>query len=90
MKATTERPEYVLARVSEPTIREGKLLIPLVTPGNTHQEAAVCNALLENGYLMAEVREMRHIPREWTATAIKAYIAEHGMAVFPVPASPLA
>lgn len=77
------RPEYVLANVDRPTLKADKLLIPLVCPGNTHQEATVCASLLEHGYSMGEVREMRHIPREWTATAIRGYVTTHGEAAFP-------
>lgn len=75
--------EYVLAMVDRPTKREdGKLLIPLVVPGNTHQEATICAFLLKQGWPMGEVRKNRRIPREWTGAAIFAYVQQHGEAVF--------
>ena len=82
--APITRPEYVLAAVDAPRVEGGKMLIPLVEIGNGEQEATIFAFLLEHGYSMGEVREMRvHVPREWTAKAIRAYVAEHGPAVFP-------
>ena len=76
--------EYRLAMVDRPQRKDGLLLIPLVAFGNTNQEATVCNFLLEQGWPMGEVRRQRHIPREWTAQAIRGHARAHGEAAFPV------
>ena len=79
-------PEYVLTVCGQPQRKDDRLLIPLVTPGNTHQEATICAFLLGQGYSMKAVREVRgHVPRKWTAAAIKAYVADRGPAEFPPP-----
>ena len=78
------RPEYVLAAVLKPTIKDGKLLCPLVAiPDAAMMEATICYYLLKNGYSMGEVRDLRRIPREWTAKAIFAHIEQHGEAEYP-------
>ena len=74
--------EYQLASVDQPQRKDDTLLIPLVTVGNTHQEAAVCNFLLEEGWPMAAIRQQRHIPSQWTAKAIRRFIDENGQAHF--------
>lgn len=79
------RPQYVLAQVETPFLKNGKLFVPLVAIGDTHMEATICHALLMNGYSMGEIRGIRHyIPRQWTAKAIIAYIEDHGKAVRPI------
>ena len=77
-------PECVLIGSGQPQRQGDRLLIPLVIPGNTHQEATICAFLLDQGYSMKAVRETRgHVPRKWTAAAIKAYVADRGPAEFP-------
>lgn len=80
------RPEYVLAAVNKPILNEKKnqLLCPLVAiPDAMMMEATICFYLLRNGYSMGEVRELRHIPREWSGQAIMAHIERHGEAEYP-------
>ncbi len=77
---TEQKPEYVLAHVCEPILDKGKLLIPLVAFGDTHMEATICHAMLKNGYSWAEIKEHRHLPRQWTAAAVIAHIGQHGSA----------
>lgn len=80
-----QRPEYVLAHVSRPMLKDGRLLIPLLVPGDTHMAATICYAMLTNGYSWAEVKELRGrcCPREWTVKAVMGYIEEHGEAIRP-------
>ena len=81
----TVKPEYVLVMADRPTREGDKLLIPLVTPGDTDMEATICAFMLENGWSMGEVRERRnHMPRSWTAKAIRAHVERYGPAVRPV------
>ena len=78
---TPHRPEYVLAHVCAPTLKDGNLLIPLIPFGDTpHMEATICYVMLENGYSWSEVKEHRHLPRQWTAGAVLAYIKQHSLA----------
>jgi hypothetical protein len=80
------RPEYLLAKVNKPTFDPGRnrLLIPLVgIPDAMMMEATICYYLLKHGYSMGEIRELRHIPRDWTAKAIFDHIARHGEAEYP-------
>ena len=81
-----QRPRYVLARVNKPILKTetNELLVPLVGIPDVHMmEATICWYLLRYGYSMGEVREIRHIPREWTARAIIAYVEHHGEAEYP-------
>ncbi|GAH80784.1 unnamed protein product, partial [marine sediment metagenome] len=80
------RPEYVLAVVNKPILDEknNRLLCPLVgIPDAMMMEATICFYLLRNGYSMGEVRELRHVPRDWSARAIMAHIERHGEAEYP-------
>ena len=78
-----EKPEIVLVMGGPPKREGARLLIPLVVIGNTDQEATVCDFLLRNGYSIADVREARNIPRQWSARAIRAHVAEYGAAIWP-------
>ena len=78
-----KKPEIVLVFSAQPHREGDRLVIPLVTIGNTNQEATICDFLLHNGYSMGDVREARNIPRQWTARAIQAHIAQHGPAIWP-------
>lgn len=82
-----EKPEYVLAAVNKPTYDEKKnrLLIPLVAlgPEGTNMEATICFTMLKHGYSMGEVREIRHLPTQWTAKAIFSHIERYGEAEYP-------
>ncbi len=83
---TKTRPEYVLAKVNKPSFdpETNRLLIPLVgIPDAMMMEATICYYLMKHGYSMGEVRELRHIPREWTAKAIFHHIDRHGEAEYP-------
>lgn len=75
-------PEIVFARVWKPKYKPetNELYVPLVAIGDTHMEATICYYLLKYGYSMGQVREMRHIPQQWTAKAIKAYVETNGEA----------
>lgn len=80
----SSRPKYVLAMVETPILKDGELFIPLVAIGDTDMEATICYTMLENGYSMGEIKEMRHIPRNWTAKAITAHVERYGKAVRPI------
>jgi hypothetical protein len=75
-------PTIVFACVWKPTYKPetNELHVPLVAIGDTHMEATICYYLLKYGYSMGQVRKIRHIPQQWTAKAIKAYIETHGEA----------
>jgi len=75
-------PNVVFACVWKPKYKPetNELYVPLVAIGDTHMEATICYYLLKYGYSMVQVREMRHIPNQWTAKAIRAYIETHGEA----------
>ena len=78
------KPKYVLAKVFKPTLKDGKLLVPLIAiPDAMMMEATICFYMLKNGYSMGEIREMRHIPSNWTAKAILSHIERHGEAEYP-------
>jgi len=81
-----EKPKYVLAKVLKPTYKKetNELLIPLVgIPDAMMMEATICYNLLKYGYSMREIREIRHIPNEWTAKSIINHIETHGEAEYP-------
>ena len=84
-QAREARPEYVLAKVYKPIVQDGKLLCPLVALGaeGVPMGATICFYLLNNGYSMGEIRELRRIPRDWTARAIMAHIERYGEAEYP-------
>ena len=83
-KIRKEKPEYVLAMVLKPTLKDNKLLIPLV-PFNDESmmEATICYYLLKHGYSMREVRELREIPKSWTSEAIFDHIKTNGEVCYP-------
>lgn len=81
-----EKPRYVLAKVRKPTYKKeaNELLVPLVGIPDAHMmEATICYYMLKYGYSMTEVREIRHIPLQWTAKAIIAHVERHGEAEYP-------
>ena len=80
------KPDYVLAKVYTPRYEPDKnrLLIPLVhIPDKAMMEPTICYTLLQFGYTMKEVRQIRRIPREWTAKAIRDHVKTYGRAVYP-------
>ena len=79
-----QRPQYVLAKVTKPKVVRNKLLCPLIAiPDTMGMEATICYHLLKNGYSMDEVRGLRHLPRDWTATTIIGRIDYYGEAEYP-------
>jgi len=76
---TIKRPEYVLAKVLEPKLKDGKILCPLIPIGDTHMEATIDAFLIKYGYSFSEVKEIRHLPNSWTKKAILDYIERYGM-----------
>ena len=82
-----KRPEYILARVLKPIHKEetNELLIPLVAlgPEGTHMEATICYYMLKHGYSIGEIRQIRHLPKGWTAEAIYDHIEQRGEAEYP-------
>jgi len=84
--ALQEKPEYRLAKVNKPKLDEAtnRLLIPLIAIPDSHMmEATICFYMLKHGYSMGEVRQIRHIPHEWTARAVYAHVETHGEAEYP-------
>ncbi len=77
------KPEYVLAVVHKPRIKDDKLLVPLVRIGDVHMEATIIWAMLKAGYSWGEIKEKRHLPGSWTLQAVKNYIETHGEAEYP-------
>lgn len=80
-----KKPEYRLAKVYTPTFDEKKneLLIPLVAFGEVNMEATICFLMLEYGYSMSEIKEIRRLPSGWTAKAIQNHIETYGKTVYP-------
>jgi hypothetical protein len=80
------KPRIVLAMVERPMLsgKANEALIPLVRFNDPHMEATICNFLLDHGYNIGEIREIRRLPKEWTAIAIREYIRKHGEAVYPM------
>jgi len=80
-------PPVILARVLEPKLDEeaGVILCPLIAiPDGALMEATICWFLMEHGYTLKRVREVRqHIPPSWTKTAIYNHIERHGPAKHP-------
>jgi len=76
---TIKKPEYVLAKVLEPELKDGKILCPLIPIGDTHMEATIDVFLMKYGYSFSEVKEIRHLPDSWTKKAILDYIEKYGM-----------
>ena len=80
---TKSKPGYVLAKVFEPKLKDGKILCPLVPFGDTHMEATIDVFLMEYGYSFSEIRELRHISNQWTKSAVLNYIEKYGMKKYP-------
>ena len=80
---TISKPEYVLAKVFEPKLKEGKILCPLIPIGDTHMEATIDVFLMKYGYSFSEIRELRHIPNQWTKLVVLNYIEKYGMKKYP-------
>jgi len=80
---TTNKPEYVLAKVFEPKLKDGKILCPLIPFGDIDMEATIDVFLMKYGYSFSEVRELRHIPAQWTKSAILNHIEKYGMKKYP-------
>ncbi len=80
---TKSKPGYVLAKVFEPKLKDGKILCPLIPFGDTHMEATIDVFLMEYGYSFSEIRELRHISNQWTKSAVLNYIEKYGMKKYP-------
>jgi len=76
---TITKPEYVLAKVFEPELKDGKILCPLIPTGDTHMEVTIDAFLMKYGYSFSEVKEIRHLPDSWTKKAIIDYIEKYGI-----------
>lgn len=84
--ALQEKPKYILANVAKPKLikETNELYIPLVAIPDAHMmEATICFYLLKYGYSMSEIRQIRRIPKEWTAEAIQNHVQAHGEAEYP-------
>ncbi|MBV6343626.1 SWIM zinc finger family protein [Candidatus Magnetobacterium casensis] len=82
----TAKAEYRLAKVLKPKYDAGTntLLVPLIAiPDTRMMEATIVYYMLNHGYSMAEIRQMRHLPKEWTKDAVVDYVREHGEAEYP-------
>lgn len=80
------KPEYVIAKVRKPAYeyKSHRLFIPLIGIPDAHNmEATICYYLLKYGYSMAEVRQLRKIPAEWSKKKIIAHIQTFGLAEYP-------
>jgi hypothetical protein len=80
------KPKYILAKVLKPIYKEkeNELWVPLIEiPDARMMGATICYYLLKYGYSMSEIREIRHIPNQWTAKAIMNNIEKHGEACYP-------
>lgn len=82
----TPKPRISLAMCSKPHLsNDGKeAFIPLVKIGDTNMEATISKFLLDNGFNIAEVREIRRLPKKWTAEAIREHVRRHGESVYEV------
>jgi hypothetical protein len=82
VKKAEYRPAKVLKpRYDAPT---NTLLVPLIAlPDKYMMEATIVYYMLKHGYTMAEIRQMRRIPKEWTKLAVLEHIQVHGEAEYP-------
>ena len=83
IKHTDGKPKYVI--VDKPTYdaESHTLFLPLVPqPDTIGMEVTICYHLLNFGFSMKEIRELRTIPDDWTEEAIKKYIERNGEAVY--------
>jgi len=76
---TDLKPEYILAKVLKPQLKDGKILCPLITIGDIHMEATIDFFMMKYGYSFSEVKERRHLPNSWTKKAVLDYIDKYGM-----------
>jgi len=74
----SRRPPIIQCEVDSPQFDKKKfeLQVPLATVDDMKAEAAVIMFLLEYGYSMMEVRELRHIPKVWTQEKINTFLSE--------------
>ena len=81
-----ERPKYVLACVTKPTLKKktNELFVPLVgIPDAQMMEATICFYLLKHGYSWGEIKGIRRVPHSWTMRAVLAHVERYGEAEYP-------
>lgn len=80
------KPRYVIARVLKPEYNKehNELRVPLVgLPDTYNMEQTICYYMLKHGFSMSEIKEIRHLTKDWTKEAIESYIARHGETEYP-------
>ena len=79
-------PKVILANVLRPEFDKDKneIYCPLVTfdDRGTWMEATICWFLMEHGFSWRQVKERRKLPKEWTKSAVLAYIETNGLAEY--------
>lgn len=45
--------------------------------------ATICYYMLKYGYSWGEIKEIRHLPSQWTMKAVISYVESHGEACYP-------
>ncbi len=80
-----DKPEAILANVTKPIFKDGKILYPLVPlyPSDIHMEVTIDVFLIKYGYSFTEVKEKRHLPNSWTKKAVFDYVDKYGMKEYP-------
>jgi len=75
--------EYVLAKVNEPKLKDGAMIIPLVAIGDWHMEATIDYFMLKNGWSMADIIKIRHLSGDFSVRSIKEIIDKLGPKKYP-------
>ena len=79
-----DKPEYTLANVTKPTVKNGKLLIPLLRlPDEIMMEATIVYHMILCCYSWDEIKRHRRVPRSWTAGAVVSYVEANGEVEYP-------
>lgn len=82
-KPEIKKPEYTLAKVLKPTLKNGKLLIPLVPIGDVRMSATICYVMLKNGYSWSEIKKIRKLSDSWTKQKVLVHIEQYGEYTYP-------
>ncbi len=78
-----KKPEYVLAKVLKPTLKDDRLLVPLVPIGDIKMSVTIAFTMLKYGYSWTEIKKIRRLPDSWTKKAVLNYVEEYGEYTYP-------
>jgi hypothetical protein len=78
-----KKAEYCLAKVNEPKIKNGVMLIPLIEIGDVHMEATIIYFMLRHGWTMSEVKNVRNLGKKINVRDVEMIIKTHGLKKYP-------